>query len=331
MASCLAGVAGVGASRHDHFLQLTNRVLWLAGEGHAGASSVLAQARAAFMHATAGDRATGEAEREWDRMIVGGIAISVAKHHTIPEADPCLDPFAGLVPREMTKETPYPSPAPSATEPDTSPSTPAVPTSSTATTATEPASPAPTTGPTATDEPARTPEQQVVSSRLQAGGAFILDIPDKVPSIWGEGESVLWADGEALTICGPAGVGKTTLTGQVIRARLVGGDVLDLPVTPTSSKVLYLAMDRPRQIARALRRRRIERMRRARLGVESREDDELSIVPPRLRRPGAVVLEIDDEDPAFDVLDTHREDLDTDPGHHDQRRHHREPLRRAVG
>ncbi|OAH61018.1 hypothetical protein AYJ66_13770 [Dietzia cinnamea] len=85
------------------------------------------------------------------------------------------------------------------------------------------------------------------------------------------------------------------------------------------------------KLEESLRRRRIERMRRARLGVESREDDELSIVPPRLRRPGAVVLEIDDEDPAFDVLDTFHEDLDTDPGRHDQRRHHREPLRRAVG
>lgn len=81
----------------------------------------------------------------------------------------------------------------------------------------------------------------------------------------------------------------------------------------------------------SLRRRRVERMRRARLGVESREDDELSVVPPRLRRPGAVVLEIDDEDPAFDMLDTYDRDLDTDPGHHDRRPAHREPLRRAVG
>ena len=103
-----------------------------------------------------------------------------------------------------------------------------------------------------------------------------------------------------------------------------GGSVLLL-----AAYLMYLR--RQVKLEESLRRRRIERMRRARLGVESREDDELSIVPPRLRRPGAVVLEIDDEDPAFDVLDTHREDLDTDPGHHDQRRRHREPLRRAVG
>lgn len=84
------------------------------------------------------------------------------------------------------------------------------------------------------------------------------------------------------------------------------------------------------RLEESLRRRRLERMRRARLGVESREDDELSVVPPRLRRPGAVVLEVDDEDPAFDMLDPYYEELDTDPGH-DDRRHHREPLRRAVG
>ncbi|AWH92579.1 gephyrin-like molybdotransferase receptor GlpR [Dietzia lutea] len=103
-----------------------------------------------------------------------------------------------------------------------------------------------------------------------------------------------------------------------------GGSVLLL-----AAYLTYLR--RQVKLEESLRRRRVERMRRARLGVESREDDELSIVPPRLRRPGAVVLEVDDEDPAFDGLDTYHEDLDTDPGRHDQRRHHREPLRRAVG
>ena len=85
------------------------------------------------------------------------------------------------------------------------------------------------------------------------------------------------------------------------------------------------------RLEESLRRRRVERMRRARLGVESREDDELSIVPPRLRRPGAVVLEIDDEDPAFDVLETLDQYEGSDPGHHDDRSYRREPLRRAVG
>lgn len=55
-----------------------------------------------------------------------------------------------------------------------------------------------------------------------------------------------------------------------------------------------------------LRARRIERLRRARLGVESRHDVELSVVPQRLRRPGSVVLEVDDEDPVFDHLESPR-------------------------
>lgn len=91
-------------------------------------------------------------------------------------------------------------------------------------------------------------------SRLTPGGTFILDAPDHVPAIWGDGTAVVWAEGESLILAGPPGVGKTTVAGQVLRARLAGGEVLGLPVAPTGSRVLYLAMDRPRQIARALRR-----------------------------------------------------------------------------
>lgn len=90
--------------------------------------------------------------------------------------------------------------------------------------------------------------------RLVPGGEFILDQPDRVPAIWGDGKAVLWAEGEALTLCGPPGVGKTTVAGQLVRSRLLGGEVLGYTVVPTGSRVLYLAMDRPRQIARALKR-----------------------------------------------------------------------------
>ncbi|MGH7043048.1 MAG: hypothetical protein ACREFY_13075, partial [Acetobacteraceae bacterium] len=44
-------------------------------------------------------------------------------------------------------------------------------------------------------------------------------------------------------------------------------------------------------------------MSRSRLGVENTHDWEFDVVPARLRRPGAVVLEIDDEDPIFEHLD----------------------------
>ncbi|MDT1837607.1 AAA family ATPase, partial [Acinetobacter baumannii] len=73
--------------------------------------------------------------------------------------------------------------------------------------------------------------------------------------VWGRGENVLWAEGEALMIYGGSGVGKTTIAGQLIRALILAdGDVLGLPVTPAAGRVLYLAMDRPSQAARSLSR-----------------------------------------------------------------------------
>jgi hypothetical protein len=68
--------------------------------------------------------------------------------------------------------------------------------------------------------------------------------------------------------------------------------------------LLYLAyLRRQTRIEERVRRRRAQRMMRSRLGVESTEDQELDVVPSRLRRPGSVVLEIDDEDPVFEHLD----------------------------
>jgi hypothetical protein len=72
----------------------------------------------------------------------------------------------------------------------------------------------------------------------------------------------------------------------------------------TAVTVLYLAyLRRQTRIEEKVRRRRMQRMARARLGVENFYDREYDVVPSRLRRPGAVVLEIDDEDPIFEHLD----------------------------
>lgn len=51
----------------------------------------------------------------------------------------------------------------------------------------------------------------------------------------------------------------------------------------------------------ALLRRRVKHLRRARLGVHNTDDEALKI-PRNLRRPGAVVVEIDDESPDFEHL-----------------------------
>jgi hypothetical protein len=68
--------------------------------------------------------------------------------------------------------------------------------------------------------------------------------------------------------------------------------------------LLYLGyLRRQTRIEERLRRRRAQRVARARLGVENTDDREFDVVPARLRRPGSVVLEIDDEDPIFEHLD----------------------------
>ena len=68
--------------------------------------------------------------------------------------------------------------------------------------------------------------------------------------------------------------------------------------------VLYLGyLRRQTRIEERLRHRRAQRIARSRLGVENTDDHEFDVVPARLRRPGSVVLEIDDEDPAFEHLD----------------------------
>jgi hypothetical protein len=94
---------------------------------------------------------------------------------------------------------------------------------------------------------------------------------------------------------------------------LVGSATAAFEVTPTAwwvcgsataVTVLYLAyLRRQTRIEEKVRRRRMQRMARARLGVENAYDREYDLVPSRLRRPGAVVLEIDDEDPIFEHLD----------------------------
>lgn len=90
---------------------------------------------------------------------------------------------------------------------------------------------------------------------VKDGASFLLDVPPTAPSVWGAGDDVLWARGEALVICGGQGVGKTTLAGQLLAGCLgVLPDVLGFPVAVARRRVLYLAMDRPQQAARNLAR-----------------------------------------------------------------------------
>lgn len=90
---------------------------------------------------------------------------------------------------------------------------------------------------------------------LQSGRSFILGIPKHVPALWGSGNRVVWAKGEPLMIAGPQGTGKSTVAQRLVLALLgVERQVLDMPVAETRGRVLYLAADRPAQIARSWRR-----------------------------------------------------------------------------
>jgi hypothetical protein len=100
-----------------------------------------------------------------------------------------------------------------------------------------------------------TPAEQDPFDRYVDGGAFIFDQPAAADPIWGDERHVLWSPGEALMVVGPPGVGKTTTVQQLVLARVgLFDDFLGFPVRKTTSKVLYLAMDRPAQIARSIRR-----------------------------------------------------------------------------
>lgn len=90
-------------------------------------------------------------------------------------------------------------------------------------------------------------------NRYIPGGTFIHDQPEGIPARWGTDDRVLWAEGEALIIVGGPGVGKSTLTANILHGLLTNTPVLDLPLKP-ANRILYLALDRPRQIARNLRR-----------------------------------------------------------------------------
>lgn len=72
-------------------------------------------------------------------------------------------------------------------------------------------------------------------------------------------------------------------------------------LTGALTAVYLVALRKQVHEEKALRARRIRQLRRARLGVR-RADDAEGGVPRELRRPGAVVVELDDESPDFDYL-----------------------------
>jgi replicative DNA helicase len=86
-------------------------------------------------------------------------------------------------------------------------------------------------------------------------GSSFTDLQDAVAALWGGPDTPVWASGESLMLFGPPGIGKSTLMHLLVFGRLgLFGELLGMPVQDDGSKLLYLAMDRPRQIARAMAR-----------------------------------------------------------------------------
>ncbi len=89
------------------------------------------------------------------------------------------------------------------------------------------------------------------------GGGRIVKAPTHVPAVWGRGGEVLWAEGESVLVTGPTGVGKGTIVQQLAlrRVGVLDGDFLGCPVTADPERLtLYLALDRPAQIRRSMKR-----------------------------------------------------------------------------
>jgi replicative DNA helicase len=103
----------------------------------------------------------------------------------------------------------------------------------------------------------RTRQPAGPNTRHLDGAEFIFSAATEVPALWGDaGEEVLWAPGESLMVVGPDGVGKTSLMQQLVLRRTGVRDdpLLGFRVARCESRVLYLAMDRPAQAARSMRR-----------------------------------------------------------------------------
>jgi len=93
-------------ARHDAALSVVNRIVWLTGEGHTGGLTALTTIRDTFLRAVAGDRDLAEAQAELGRMVEGAVRISAAAHPNTPDVDPCVDPFAGLIPKGTRPSAP---------------------------------------------------------------------------------------------------------------------------------------------------------------------------------------------------------------------------------
>ena len=102
----------------------------------------------------------------------------------------------------------------------------------------------------------------------------------------------------------------------IIPAGLIGGWMWAAPAIALGMTIIYLIALRAQvRDEERLRHKRVHQLRRTRAGVRNSMDRELGI-PHRLRRPGAVVLETDDDSPDFiglELVETNRSAGESEP------------------
>jgi replicative DNA helicase len=91
------------------------------------------------------------------------------------------------------------------------------------------------------------------------GETFIFKEIIEIESFWGTGETVLWPRDEGLMIAGPQNIGKTVIIQNLLLRRIGLGDGRYLgheidADADDDNLYLYLAMDRPAQARRSIRR-----------------------------------------------------------------------------
>lgn len=224
----------LAGSAHAAARDATLRIARLADEGHHGAVFALTWARNAFITDATNPnrpilgkarRTRDEAVYEWGELVASAVGVVLADRSGVKTCD-CLGQITGLITG---------TPLSSATSGSSAL--------------------APLMAPRVAGSDTAPDAEPDALARMSDGATFILDAPETVPSVWGDGDDCLWSRGEALMLVGPPGVGKTTLVGQLVRGLLgLQETVLGLPVAATGQRILYLAMDRPAQIARGLRR-----------------------------------------------------------------------------
>lgn len=102
----------------------------------------------------------------------------------------------------------------------------------------------------------------------------------------------------------------------IVPAGLIGGWMWAAPAIALGMTIIYLIALRAQvRDEERLRHKRVHQLRRTRAGVRNSMDRELGI-PHRLRRPGAVVLETDDDSPDFiglELVETNRSAGENEP------------------